>query len=120
MKHLLSILTLIVFTACSEKLPDEVPPNLIDEEQMTTILTDVHLIEGARTGFTILGDTTANIRDYYEAMYEKHGVTRKQFDDSFAYYTKHPEQMDRMYEKVIENLTIIEARMKSENPEKGE
>ena len=83
---------------------------------MTHILTDVHLIEGARTGLTILGDTTYNISDYYRAMYVKHNITEEEFKSSFEYYSQHPEIMDKMYEKVIEELTIIETEMKANPP----
>src|SRR5210317_343494 len=111
-KFILQIFSLLLLLSCSPTEEEIVPEGLIDEETMTAILTDVHLIEGARTGLTILGDTASNITDYYDAMYEKFEITEEQFDMSFKYYTQHPKVMDKMYEQVIEDLTIIEAELK--------
>ena len=80
---------------------------------MTDILVDVHLIEGARTGLTVLGDTAYSLPDYYDVMFEKHNITEEQFRTSFSYYTRKPEVMDPMYEEVIERLTVIETELKA-------
>ena len=116
MRIVLPFLFFIFLFGCTTKEVDDRPPNLIGEEAMTSVLTDVHLIEGARTGLTILGDTASNIANYYNAMYEKHGISKETFEISFAYYTQHPEIMDKMYERVIEELTIIETELKANNP----
>lgn len=95
--------------ACSPKEEEsQVPKNLIPEDQMISILTDVHLIEGSRTGMKVMGDTVT-IAHYYQVMFSKHNITKDQYDSSFSYYVVHTKKMDLMYEKVIENLNKLEA-----------
>ncbi|HCP41642.1 MAG TPA: hypothetical protein DIT65_07595 [Cryomorphaceae bacterium] len=95
---------LLTFTACgSKEVP--VPEHVISEKQMVPILVDVHIVEGARNGVLILGDTN-DIEDYYAKVYEKHGITENDFKRSFKFYNSEPELFIPIYEKVLDSLKI--------------
>ncbi len=111
---ILPFLFLLAFTACSGNKKEALPDNIIGEEKMIDLLTGVHLIEGARTGLVITGDSVHGINEYYKALYVKYGVTQAEFDSSFVYYAKDPEVFNKMYEKVIENLSVKETELKSD------
>lgn len=99
---------LFLLAACAPKeevVP--VPDDLIGKEKMIEVLTDVHLIEGSRTGLSIMGDTIG-LAVYYDRLFKKHSITKEQYDNSFNYYIEFPEELDAMYERVIENLTKME------------
>jgi hypothetical protein len=62
------IIVLLIITSCGES-EIHVPKEVISAEQMIPILVDVHIVEGARNGTLILGDTN-DIEDYYAKIYE--------------------------------------------------
>lgn len=102
-----------LFAACNptdaSHRPDE-PDNLISEKKMTRMLLDVHIIEGARSGVRVLGDS-ANVDVYYQGLFEKYEVTQGQFDTSFQYYSHYPKKMMAMYDVVIDSFNLMEMRI---------
>jgi hypothetical protein len=101
-------LILLVITAGCGYAPPEVPEHLPKPDVMTDILLDIHLVEGAKTGQTIVGDTL--LADYYYAsVYKKYNINRKILDEAIVFYTEHPKIMEPMYDQIIERLSIMEA-----------
>lgn len=102
-----SLLLLLLGVACGYAPPD-IPEHLPKPELMTNILLDVHLVEGAKTGQTIVGDTL--IADYYyEAVYRKYAISRAILDEAIVFYTAHPKIMEPMYDQIIETLSVMDA-----------
>lgn len=123
-------LTLLLAFGCSApegpKLPPE-PENLIEEEKMVQVLADVHLMEAAlgmrsplysqarpkRPGMNpqaiqqmpIVQENIGTKQMPYFDIFKKHGVTFKQYESSITWYAAQPEILDKMYEKVIEELS---------------
>ena len=92
----------ILFLGCST--PEvQVPQNVLTQAQMIPIMVDIHVIEGARNGSIMLGDTNG-IEDYYAKVYDKHGITEDQFKSSFAFYSDHPTIFIPIYEEVLDSL----------------
>ena len=73
-------------------------------------MVDIHLIEGARSGTLVLGDTNS-LPDYYAKIYQKHNISEAKFRESFDWYTKNPEKLKLVYEAVIVELTKKEAEI---------
>ena len=83
----------------------QIPSTVLSSKAMIPIMVDVHVVEGARNGALILGDTNG-IEDYYAKIYEKHHITEQQFKESFAFYSSHPDIFIPIYEAVVESLKI--------------
>jgi hypothetical protein len=86
---------------------------LIPEKVLVPLLVDLHLADGIGVTHRVLDlpenlDSTA----LYNSVFDKHGVTRLQFDSTMTYYTNHPKTLDKIYEKVIENLSRLESELK--------
>ena len=95
-------LLVILFVGCAS--PEvKIPENILTQEQMMPIMVDIHVIEGARNGSIMLGDTNG-IEDYYAKVYEKHGITEDQFKSSFAFYSDNPTVFIPIYEEVLDSL----------------
>jgi hypothetical protein len=90
----------------------EIPADVIGHQQMVEMLVDIHVIEGARSGTLILGDTNS-IPDYYSRIYLKYGTTEQDFKTSFDWYTHHPEKLKAVYEDVIVALSKLEEEVKA-------
>jgi hypothetical protein len=95
------------------------PVGYLEQEQMVEMLVDIHLVEGARSGTLVLGDTN-RLPDYYARIYEKHGTTEEAFKTSFDWYTQHPEKMKAVYEEVIVELSKLEEEVKAKSNRRGD
>ncbi len=106
---ILSVLTLLVLSCDPVEAGYHVeePARLIPEDKMTQMLLDMHIIEGARSGMRVLGDSVP-VDVYYRGFYEKYDVTKGQYDSSFRYYSADPDLMMEMYDIVIDSIRIME------------
>jgi len=49
---------------------------------------------------------------FYGGIFDKHGVTKEQFDSTISYYTRRPDRLNRLYEKVISSLSKLESEIR--------
>jgi hypothetical protein len=91
----------------------------IPEDKMVQILTDYHLTEGVawtnsrEFSYDITQQATRDL------VFEKYGITKEQFDTSLYYYSVHIEKFDRIYEKVLQQLIVVESRVKAGEFDRG-
>lgn len=109
------IILTMVLSACIDRQA-VLPKGYIGQEKMVEIMTDIHLVEGARSGTMFLGDTNA-LPDYYARIYQKHNVTEAEFKTSFEWYATYPEEMKKVYEEVLVNLSKMEEDVKKKTNE---
>ena len=107
----------MVLVSCSSEEPKETKPQgIIEGERMTDLMVDLQQVEGASNLKYFQGDTgQINYAILYETMFEKHGTTKAVFDSSMAWYAVHPEEMEVIYDRVIEELMKVEAAETSQN-----
>ena len=99
--YLKNIVFILVVGCSSPEV--KIPQNVLTQAQMIPIMVDIQVIEGARNGSIMLGDTNG-IEDYYAKVYDKHGITEDQFKSSFAFYSDHPTIFIPIYEEVLDSL----------------
>jgi len=81
---------------------------------MIALLTELHLVEGASTTMMLQRDSlTQFILNNYEYLFKKYGTSYTYFKESMNYYTQHPRQLDKIYEKVVENLNKMQSEIKN-------
>ena len=108
---------LAVLFSCQQKSPssDIKPEGLVSQENMVRILIDVHMTESALSLKNFNRDSSLSLYAYYkEEIYKEHNVTEKQFKESFDYYSKHSQQLNSIYEAVIDSIDVKEATGKIE------
>ncbi len=111
MKKMLLLWALVSLTACSftgtveDINPMEAPEDLLPEKTFVRLLYEMNLLEGARTGNTLLGDTIP-IADYYATLYHDFGVSAEQVQRNFSYYHGNAERMARYYQWIIDSLRV--------------
>jgi hypothetical protein len=102
-------LALLVVFSCS-KPPVEKPENLIEQERMINILVDVHMAEAAfnsrRHRDSLVQRSSST--DFYYSILQEHEVQDSVFERSLVFYASQPRQFERMYRKVMNQLTEIE------------
>lgn len=88
---------------------DPVPDNLLSPDSMVSILVDIHLVEAA-SSVTRLNDVQSfKAQELYPAIYKSHHIDSAAFRRSFDYYLKHPEKLEAIYEKVLNELSRRES-----------
>ena len=102
----LLLLTLLL-QACVPEEP--LPEGMLTESQMVEILTEMSIVEGARSGARIINDTLyAN--DLYVSIFQKHNLEPEGFQKSLEWYNARPDRILPVWDRVIENLQVLEAQ----------
>lgn len=108
MKTISKILILLI--ACSftniSCQSDKIPKDIIQEDTMVSILTEIHLADAY---FSIMTDEKDKNQENsseqaYTKILEQYNVSPKDFEKSIDYYTEHPNEFRNIYEKVILQL----------------
>ncbi|WP_242918452.1 DUF4296 domain-containing protein [Pontibacter liquoris] len=93
---------------------------MIPQTTMVQILADVHTAEAQIEGQEIYPDTALMIYNYeQEQLLRQHGVTQKQFRDTYRYYLTHVKEMDKLYEIIIDTLSVRESKAKAADTAAG-
>lgn len=109
------ILCLSLFSCKPVKEENEtIPENILSEELMTEILMDAYLAEGA---------SSINIKNVsaekFDSTYSfnplsSRNIQGSQFDSSLVYYTRHPQKLKTIYEKVLEKMSQYQSMIDAE------
>lgn len=107
----LLLFLLLYVVACSP--PEEsVPAGIICRDSMVMILTDIHIAEAALQLRDLGRNDTTRMEAYgrYRYIFEKYGVKRTDFNESFTWYRNKPHLFHAMYDQVIDRLNVMQAR----------
>jgi hypothetical protein len=98
-----------LLTACSHRKENK-PLDLIPAAKMQAILKDIHYADGiANREGEHDGSAEARTRSLYKEVFAKHGVSQKQFFDSFHYYLLHVDGLDSIYNNIIIQISKEQA-----------
>ena len=92
-------------TACTNPT-DRKPADLIDEEEMARILTEIHLAEArvGRLGLTSVDSSQMAYKHMEKQIFRKFGVDTAAYRKSYIFYASHPENMEVIYKQVTQSL----------------
>ncbi|WP_221389627.1 DUF4296 domain-containing protein [Dyadobacter sp. NIV53] len=105
---ILLILSLFSNSGCSS---DEKPPeHTLSQEQMASILTDIHVAESRVTRLQLrsLDSSLLIFNKLKTDIWKKYKVDTLDYRNSYSYYMMHPKQMAQIYEKVNKKIEIRE------------
>jgi hypothetical protein len=115
-KSIFLIFTLLTLVCCSPA-GEPKPTNLLSEEQMTRLMIDVHLAEAQVENAGLpLDSGEAVFRKMQQQIFQKHRVKEADFNTSYQYYLRNLNGLDKIYEKVIDSLTVRETLLKANPP----
>nr|WP_262914622.1 DUF4296 domain-containing protein [Pontibacter vulgaris] len=97
---------------CQKQTPKP-PENLVTKEKMVQILADVHEAEARIESKMNYPDTAMMTFNHAQKLIlKKHGVSEKKFRDTYDYYLEHLVEMDKLYEIIIDTLSVRESKAK--------
>jgi hypothetical protein len=111
-KILIGLFFIILLGSCYHTTPD---PSfnmtlVIPADSMVTLLTDLHLADGVINTVKVKEKSIEHFSsEYFTAVMDKHKIGMDTFEESLRYYAYHAEELDKIYEKVIVNLSKIES-----------
>lgn len=86
-----------------------VPDTLIQPNDMVPILVDIQVAESAAGQLkTDSLKTDALLETYYSSIFKHYAISPHKFENSFAYYTEHPLVLNYIYEKVVEQMNLMD------------
>ena len=82
-------------------------------------MADIHIAEARLESAGISSDTAeAVFRKMQQDILKKHQVTEKDFNISYQYYLRNLNELDKIYEKVIDSLSARETIFNAKNNNK--
>ena len=105
MKKLLFICTAFLgLLACQDIQYPEKPDNLIPEDKMVDIITDLYIFNAAKSyNRNLLQQSGLTMESF---IFEKHQIDSLQFEKSNDYYAANIEKLEAIYKKAQERLEL--------------
>lgn len=107
MRKLIYILAILTIVSCSGK--KQAPKGVIPAEKMAVILSDIYLSEFKISSVNIRNDSAKKVmRNYELKIFEEHGTNDSIYKESFKYYLENPDQLEAIYDIVIDTVSLRE------------
>ena len=98
---------LILFSSCQGIQKSDEPEDLIPEDKMVEVLTDISLLQGARSyNKELMNQKGINVEKY---VFEKYDIDSLQYIRSNRYYSENYKEYEDIYSKVkvrLESLKV--------------
>ncbi|MEQ8908344.1 MAG: DUF4296 domain-containing protein [Vicingaceae bacterium] len=100
----LLIIVSVFLYACQEE--EKKPDYLLEEDRFVEVLTEFQLAEAVvRLGYHRTKDSMYYNDSIYQAVFQKVNLSEAEFDSNYHYYLERPKELEKIYEKVITNLS---------------
>jgi uncharacterized Zn finger protein len=116
---LIALMILSLFgQGCRQPEPDE-QRQVIADSVMVAVLADFFLTEGVMIQLEYIQQKQPDSAiPIYEQLFRKHGITREDFRHSLEYYAEKPLMIDKIYDQVIQQLSIEQMALRDAGAEK--
>ncbi|MEI6062461.1 MAG: DUF4296 domain-containing protein [Bacteroidota bacterium] len=103
-----------MLTAACNSILKSKPAGTLSENQMISLLVDLHITEATLhivNDSVIRSNNIPELRIRFAEVFRKHGIKPDDFDTSLNYYIKHVEELDKIYAEVINRLSVMDATL---------
>jgi len=109
LKKVLFILCPVLLFACTDAGKVVIPDSVLPKEKMAEVMVDIHLLEASMN----LNIAEAENKPANLDLFSKHSTTKQQYDESYKFYTEHPELLTEIYQLVLNDLSKMQAETNS-------
>ena len=93
---------------------NDIPEEIAPKEQLVPLMLDIYLAEVKLSNLKIVRDTAVSIFETYEGyLFEKHNIEKEKYMNSMSYYYDHTEQLELIYEALLDSLSVRETKLKA-------
>lgn len=104
------IIVMIGFTFSSCK-KEEKPTGILSEPQLKRVMVELYLAEARLNSKALSRDSALKLFKPFEEKYlEKMGIQDSVLQKTYQYYYDHPEELERVYDAVIDSLSLLEQK----------
>lgn len=94
--------------ACTQ---NKKPKGVLDEKQLADLMVEIYTGEARMTNLSLLNDSAIKLfRPFEEALFQKRGIPDSIMKVTFRYYVEHPVELERVYDVVIDTLSLREKK----------
>jgi Domain of unknown function (DUF4296) len=105
---LLSLAFTCIFVSCRTEKP---PKDILASEQLTQIMIEFYLAEAKLGNYSLAQDSARKLfMPFEEATLKKYGVADSTLKKTYQYYFDHPTELEKIYEIVIDSLSLRERK----------
>tara|TARA_B110000467_G_scaffold125842_1_gene118401 strand:- start:2 stop:346 length:345 start_codon:yes stop_codon:yes gene_type:complete len=103
---ILSFILCLILIGCGNQ-QKETPQDILSENIFINLLKDIHLAEAKFELHKTKGMENAKneLAHNYSSIYKKYEITVDDFDKTLDYYAQNPEKLEKIYTRVLEQLT---------------
>ena len=104
MKNYLFILICLLFACINSD--EKIPENILSENTFESILKEIHLAEATFELYKTkgMGKAQNELANSYQNIYSEYAISEEEFKTSLEYYSVNPEKLEKIYDKVLEEL----------------
>jgi len=108
------IMALMIGIGCNRKKEIR-GKEFVPKNDLVNVLVDMHLIDAVTNDMMYYhkfneGDSI----DLHTAIFEKYGITREMYERTIEEYSKHPRQLDKIYDEVLMELQLMQDKVEEE------
>ncbi|MES2592327.1 MAG: DUF4296 domain-containing protein [Bacteroidota bacterium] len=100
----------ILLFSCSGKQEVSIPDTVFPIEKMVKVMLDIHLLEATLNSNTYSPDKAGAFKPSPTTdVLKENGISKKQWDESFYFYSQHPDLLVKIYEQLLNDLSTMQA-----------
>jgi hypothetical protein len=112
MRLILSLFIICLFaSSCGNKNKIKVPDDILCQDTMIHVLTDIHLEKTAQQLGIVIDSADTDKHVPFEYVWKKHHITEFEYKKSLDFYTHNPNVLDSIYENVLNDLSKQRAQL---------
>lgn len=104
---------LLLFSCSQKEKTLELPQEVLNHQKMVALITDIEITQGYLKIHQAVDDSVIQSKAYkdkhYLQIFNKHGVSAEQFNQSVAFYSNHPVAFEKIYADVITAISEEQA-----------
>ena len=111
MKNYLLILICLLFSCSNSN--EKIPENILSKNTFESILKEIHLAEATFELHKTKGRGSAKneLANSYQNIYSEYTISEEEFKLTLEYYSNHPEKLEKIYDKILKELTKERANL---------
>ncbi len=112
MQKIALIFACLLFFSCSDKKAVIIPDTILAKKKMAEVMLDVHLLEASMSLNISNADkvSAGNPTPNFDVL-KKNNISKKQYDESFYFYSQHPDLLNEVYQIVLNDLSKMQAQV---------
>jgi hypothetical protein len=104
-------LIFLIVLAISSCQKETRPNDVLAPEELSKLMVELYLAESRMSGLNIMTDSALKFFiPFEEKLKAKHGIADSVLRKSYQYYVSHPEQLEKIYDSVIDTLGLREQK----------